>query len=186
MHQSSEPDHSQGQGAAIEQLFSQHYNASLRTAYRILRSREDAEDAVQTAYHIAFRHLSTFRRDSSFNTWVTRIVVNCCLAHLRQLRSRMLVGFHDVERTLSLAVSQSLTPEELCYQGEMQSAQYQAASQLSPDLRDVYAPCAIAGAGYAEVARKLGLTRAAAKSRLFRARRIVQHTLRAVTERRAA
>jgi len=35
---------------AINELFSQHYKASLRTAYRILRSKEDSEDAVQTAY----------------------------------------------------------------------------------------------------------------------------------------
>src|SRR5690242_10496069 len=45
------------QGDAINELFARHYGTSLRTAYRILRSKEDAEDAVQTACCAAFRNL---------------------------------------------------------------------------------------------------------------------------------
>ena len=67
------------QGDAINKLFAEHYKASLRTAYRILRSKEDSEDVVQTAYCAAFRHFHRFRGESSFKTWITRIVVNCCL-----------------------------------------------------------------------------------------------------------
>ena len=76
----------------INELFSQHYKASLRTAYRILRSKDDSEDAVQTAYCAAFRHLQHFRGESSFKTWITRIVVNCCLMQLRERRARLQVS----------------------------------------------------------------------------------------------
>jgi len=69
------------QGDAINELFlPSTTKVSLRTAYRILRSKEDSEDAVQTAYCAAFRHLHHFRGESSFTTWITpNRRLNCCL-----------------------------------------------------------------------------------------------------------
>jgi len=83
-------------GDVINDLFAQHYRASLRTAFRILRSNEDADDAVQNAYFEAFRHFNKFRGESSFKTWITRIVVNCYLMHLRERHYRPQVPLDDV------------------------------------------------------------------------------------------
>lgn len=186
MHQQmNEPEAPRGQWDTINQLFSQHYKASLRTAYRILRSKEDSEDAVQTAYCAAFKDFQTFRGESSFNTWITRIVVNCCLTQLRERRSRPHVRLDDISRTLPLE-SQTVTPEALCYLRELQAAHRHAASKLPGSLHDVYAPCVIADEAFAKVTRHLGLSTGAAKSRLFRARKKVERTLRPIIQRRAA
>ncbi|HYI92404.1 MAG TPA: sigma-70 family RNA polymerase sigma factor [Bryobacteraceae bacterium] len=174
------------QSDAINELFAQHYKASLRTAYRILRSKEDSEDAVQTAYCAAFQNFRAFRSESSFNTWITRIVVNCCLTQLRQRRSQPQVPLDDVQRSFPVLNSQAVTPETLCYLVELQAAHRHAVSRLPQDLHDVYAPCVLADAAFATVCRHLGLTTGAAKSRLFRARKKVEHTLRPVTQPRAA
>jgi RNA polymerase sigma-70 factor (ECF subfamily) len=48
-----------------------------------LRSKEDAEDAVQSALLSAFRHVADFRGNSRLRTWLARIVTNQCLLQLR-------------------------------------------------------------------------------------------------------
>jgi len=171
------------QDIVINELFVQNYEASLRTAYRILRSKEDSEDAVQTAYCAAFRHFYRFRGESSFKTWITRIVVNSCLMQLRERRARTQVALDDAQPAL---VSHALTPETLCYLRELQAAHTNAASRLPQSLKDVYAPFLIADMAVPTVPHDLGLTTAAAKSRLFRARRKVAHALQSVVHRRAA
>ena len=171
------------QGGAINELFAQHYKASLRTAYRILRSNQDSEDVVQTAYCAGFRHFHRFRGESSFKTWVTRIVVNCCLMQLRERRARPRVALDDVQPALE---SRAATPETLCYLRQLRAAHTNAASKLPPNLKDVYGPCLIADIEVPTVAHQLGLTATAAKSRLFRARRKVERDLQSVVQRRAA
>lgn len=171
------------QGDPIDELFAQHYKASLRTARRILRSREDSEDAVQTAYCAAYRNFHTFRGESSFNTWITRIVVNCCLMQLRARRARRQVTLDDAQPALESCAE---TPETLCYLRELQAAHAKAASRLPQNLKDVYAPCLIGGIAFPTVTHHLGLTSNAAKSRLFRARRKIEHALRPMIQRRAA
>jgi RNA polymerase sigma-70 factor (ECF subfamily) len=171
------------QGDAINELFAQHYGASLRTAYRILRSKEDAEDAVQTACFAAFRNFNKFRGESSFKTWIARIVVNSCLMQLRERRAKRQVALHDIQPALE---SHALTPETLCYQRELQAAHTKAAARLPQKLKDVYAPCLIADIAFPAVAHHLGLTKSAAKSRLFRARRRVEHSLQSVIRGKAA
>jgi hypothetical protein len=66
----------QGHQDSIAELFQRHYPASLKLACGILRHNDDAQDAVQVAYFLAFRRLDNFRGDASFKTWISRIVVN--------------------------------------------------------------------------------------------------------------
>ena len=77
-----------GDGQALSELFERHYTSSLRVARRILRSDEEAYDAVQSAYLAAFEHLHGFRGDAQFNTWMTRIVMNQCFIYLRRPERR--------------------------------------------------------------------------------------------------
>jgi len=170
------------QGTVINELFAKHYKASLRTAYRIPSSKEDSEDAVQTAYCAAFRHFHRFRGESSFKTWITRIVVNCCLMQLRERRARPQVALDDVQPALE---SHAVTPETLCYLRELQAAHTSAASRLPQNLKDIYVLCLIANIAFPTVAHHLGLTATAAKSRLFRARRKVEHAIQPMIQRRA-
>jgi len=73
-----------GDNAAVTELLGQHYASSLRLARGILRSEEESQDAVQSAYFSALRHMPSFRGDATFKTWITRIVMNECLARLRE------------------------------------------------------------------------------------------------------
>ena len=73
----------QGDQAAIAELFSRHYSSCLRLARGILRSEDDSQDAVQSAYVSAFQHFYAFRGESSFRTWISRIVINRCMVQRR-------------------------------------------------------------------------------------------------------
>jgi RNA polymerase sigma-70 factor (ECF subfamily) len=77
-----------GDSAAFECLVMPHWDALLRVTQRILRNREDAEDAVQTALLDAFRNLNGFHGRSRFSSWLTRITMNAALMRLRVSRRK--------------------------------------------------------------------------------------------------
>ena len=75
-----------GDSVASESLVMPHWGTLLRVTQRILRNREDAEDAVQTAFLDAFRNLNGFHGRSRFSSWLTRIAMNAALMRLQQNR----------------------------------------------------------------------------------------------------
>jgi RNA polymerase sigma-70 factor, ECF subfamily len=77
-----------GDSAAFECLVMPHWGALLRVTQRILRNREDAEDAVQSAFLDAFRNLKGFRGRSRFSSWLTRIAMNAAFMRLRVSRRK--------------------------------------------------------------------------------------------------
>lgn len=177
-----------GHGAegAVRELFVQHHAALFRTALGILRSREDAEDAVQSAYYNALRAMDGFRHEAQLKTWMIRIVVNCCLVQIRKRRASREVELAMALRSFPSFESDAVTPEKLSIEREMRMAHLRAASQLPRRLHEVYVPCALQGASIAEAAEQLGLSNAASKSRLHRARRIVEESLCSTMQRRVA
>lgn len=165
-------DGKRGNEPAITELFNRHYPSSLRLARGILRSLEEAQDSVQSAYLSAFLHLDSFREDAAFKTWITRIVTNHCLMRLRQPdRRRTWVDVDEPDENgmpVDLA-SQALTPEKFTLCGEISSAISDAAAKLPLRLREAFTLYAIAGLSLKEIAATLGLTVSGAKTRLFRA-----------------
>src|SRR6202051_519688 len=92
-----------GDNAAGTELLGRHYASSLRLARGMLRSEEESQDAVQSAYFSALRHIRNFRGDATFKTWITRIVMNECLARLRERRRRRdLFSLDDRSRSTEL------------------------------------------------------------------------------------
>jgi RNA polymerase sigma-70 factor (ECF subfamily) len=77
-----------GHEDAFGELYKRHQLRTYRTALRILRNQQDAEDAVQRAFQRALVNLERFREDSTFSTWLTRIAINEALMLLRQRRTR--------------------------------------------------------------------------------------------------
>src|SRR5579871_4723119 len=107
-----------GEEDAITELFQHHYPASLQLARGILHHSDEAQDAVQVAYFLAFRRLEDFRGESSFKTWISRIVVNCCLLQLREARRRMNWVQLEPQRA-DLIPSHGLTPEKAAWGREI-------------------------------------------------------------------
>jgi RNA polymerase sigma-70 factor, ECF subfamily len=75
-----------GDGAAFEEIVHTYGGRMLKVARRLLRSPEEAQDAVQDAFISAFRAIDGFDQGSKIYTWLHRIVVNSSLKRLRTLR----------------------------------------------------------------------------------------------------
>lgn len=163
-------DGQNGDRDATSELFRRHYSTCLRMARKVLRSEDESRDVVQSALLSAFRHLHTFRGDSTFKTWLGRIVVNQCFMHLRQRRPNWidLDSLYETGMADQLAAP-AFTPEKLALSGEIGAALADGVSRLPEPLREVFSLYASSGLSLKEVAGTLGLTLPTVKTRLFRA-----------------
>ncbi|MCU1323481.1 MAG: polymerase, sigma-24 subunit, subfamily [Acidobacteriaceae bacterium] len=84
-----------GDGDAFAVLTRRYEKRLLRIAILITKNTEDSEDAVQEAFLKAYWRIETFRGQSSFSTWLTRIVINTCLMQLRKNRTRPHVSLDE-------------------------------------------------------------------------------------------
>jgi RNA polymerase sigma-70 factor, ECF subfamily len=163
-----------GNDAAFAELIERHQNSCLKLALSILRDKSDAEDEVQNACWKAFQHLGQFNREAKFSTWLTRIVVNQCLMRLRQAKRAKLFYMDDTQVgdevvTLELR-DDNLNPEEELGRQEIAEAVKQEIERIPPLLRKVFVLRDVQNLSMEDVAEQLGISIAAAKSRLLRAR----------------
>lgn len=163
-----------GDNAAFAELIERHQGTCKRLALSILRDRQDAEDEVQNACWKAFEHLGQFQSDAKFSTWLSRIVVNQCLMRLRKdRRARFLYideGVQGEEVATIELPDETRTPEEAFASAEIGKALQQEIRRIPPLLREVFVLRDVQELPMAYVADRLGISIAAAKSRLLRAR----------------
>jgi RNA polymerase sigma-70 factor (ECF subfamily) len=156
------------------------YNQRLYRAVRaILQNDSDAEDVVQQAYLNAYRHLDQFEGRARFSTWLTRIAVYEALSRRRRARDKPL-GSGDDEQ-IGRAVSTAPDPERQTYAGELSAILESALDALPHGYRSVFTLREIDGLNTAETARQLRVSEGTVKTRLHRARDLLQRKLHDVT-----
>ena len=164
----------QGDQTAFSELTRRNYSSSFKLAVSILRDWQEAEDEVQNAYWKAYQHIGQFQQDSKFSTWMTRIVVNQCLMRLRQVRRANFLYLDDTligeERGTLELVDRGDSPEQQLGTKELGALLKQEIRRIPPLLRSVFLLRDVNELPMAEVAERLGISVAAAKSRLLRAR----------------
>lgn len=163
-----------GDDTAFAELLRRHYSSCLKLALSILRDRSDAEDEVQNASWKAFQHIGQFQQDSKFSTWLTRIVVNQCLMRLRQLRRAKFLYIDDTligdEITTMEMPDKGESPETQLGKLEVATMLKNEIARIPPLLRNVFLLRDVQQLPMPDVAEQLGISIAAAKSRLLRAR----------------
>jgi len=170
-----------GDNNAFDELMKRHQTAVLKVALSIVRDKQDAEDEVQNAFWKAYQHINQFQRDAKFSTWLTRIVVNQCLMRLRQARRAKFAYLDEVQPGEEMGpfelrdVGQS--PEESLGQSEMSQVLDREIGRTPPLLRNVFLLRDVQERPMTEVAKDLGISVAAAKSRLLRARTELRNRL---------
>ena len=78
----------QGDRRAFRMLVDRHKRMVFNVAWRMLRNREDAEDAAQEAFLRAFRSMRTFRGQAKFSSWLVQIAVNVCLSFVESVHAK--------------------------------------------------------------------------------------------------
>jgi RNA polymerase sigma-70 factor (ECF subfamily) len=164
-----------GRRAPFGELFERHMKQVSRVTRRIVRSREDAEDATQECFLNAFVHLKDFDGRSQFATWLTRIAINAALMKLRKDRRAREVPI-DEPNPSSEPVAQrdfpydAPDPEESFSLRERKRIVKSAISGLRPRTRNVMELIHLREHSIRETAQILGISTGAVKARMFHAK----------------
>jgi RNA polymerase sigma-70 factor (ECF subfamily) len=164
-----------GRRAPFGELCERHMKQVSCVTRRIIRNREDAEDAAQECFLNAFVHLKDFDGRSQFATWLTRIAINAALMKLRKNRGAREVPI-DEPTPSSEPVAQrefrydARDPEESCSLRERKRIVKSAISGLRPRARNVVELIHLQEHSTRETAQILGISTAAVKARMFHAR----------------
>jgi RNA polymerase sigma-70 factor (ECF subfamily) len=162
-----------GDRSALDELFRRYRNVAYRVAYRLLGHEADALDAVQNGFINALKHLRRFRRQSSFKTWLLRVI------DIGRQRKRD-------ERFPSASISPTL--DEFCpataspvaaglERDDLRRAVDAALARLPAAQRQTFVLHVEGGLTYREVAEALGISIGTVMSRLFYARQKLKELL---------
>jgi len=169
-----------GDRPAFAELWQRHSNTVFKVAYRITQNRDDAEDVIQEAWMRAYVHLNTFDGRAKFSTWLTRVVINSALMTLRRKRAHpetsMDITDGETGQPREFA-DQTKNVDELYVRHERTERLRRAICRLQPSLRNVVEIHQSNDRSLKEIAKLAGLSVAATKSRLLRARAALRRDL---------
>jgi RNA polymerase sigma-70 factor (ECF subfamily) len=164
-----------GGRAPFGELCERHGKKVFRVVYRIMRNRQDAEDAVQDCLLNAFVHIKDFDERSRFATWLIRIAINAALGKLRKKRGIREVPMDEPSPSRELGApleiqDNSPDPEETYRLLERRQIVNATISELRPRVREVVELHEFQEHSVRETAQIMGISIAAVKARMFHAR----------------
>src|SRR5262249_17132395 len=166
--------------AELFEILMRRYNKRLyRVARAILGSDAEAEDVMQDAYVRAYAHLDQFANRAKFSTWLTKIAVHEALARARRARRFEAIDSRmesDGDGMIPF-VSSALDPERQLFDQEMKALLEAALDSLPEESRAVFVLREVEGMSTVETAGALGISEEAVKTRLHRARAMLQGQL---------
>jgi RNA polymerase sigma-70 factor (ECF subfamily) len=169
--------------AATRALIQINNRRLFRLARGILRNDAEAEDVVQETYVRAFTHLESFRGDSSFSSWLSRIAINDALGRLRRQRASPIRSGPDRSVTGDNVIvpfpqaDPSADPEKAMAQREIQHVVERAVDDLPDTFRFVFMARVIEGLTVEETADLLAIKPETVKTRLHRARSLLRENV---------
>lgn len=172
-----------GDSTAFDELVRRYEGKVFHLTRRILGDPDEAEDALQETFLSAYRGLPRFKREAKFSTWIFRIATNAALMRLRKRRpdvvslDQPLASDADHDASPLELRDWSATPDEELADQETRVAMDQAIAALPPELAAVFVLRDVEGLSNEETAEATGLSLAAAKSRLHRARLFLRDRL---------
>lgn len=163
-----------GDVQSFEILISRYQKMAYNIAYRIMGNEEDAKDMAQESFIKIFRYIKNFRMDSSFSTWMYRIVMNTCKDELRKKKLKVISIDKPIETSdgsMQMDIEdKSRTPEELLESKETSEEVQEALSQISDNNRIVVVLRDIKGFSYSEISDIIEVPVGTIKSRINRGR----------------
>ena len=174
-----------GDFAAFEALVDRHGRRIFSLAMRMVRRYQDAEEVVQQTFLSVVEHLTEFREESRFATWLTRIAANHALVLLRKRarhRTVPLADDHGDDAYSAIPHPEYIarwreTPEQLASQRETRRLLAETLDQLDEKYRLVFLLRDVEGLSTEETAETLEISVSNVKVRLLRARLMLRERL---------
>jgi RNA polymerase sigma-70 factor (ECF subfamily) len=174
----------EGDSAQFESLAKRYASKIYGLAMRMTRNPSDAEDAVQEAFLLVYTKLESFRGESAFGTWLYKVALNSIYMKLRQRKHAAEDNIEDYlpkfdERGMMQGRVRKFgdDPESDAIRQQSTTAVREAIDRLPAEYRIVLVARDIDELSSEETAEALGLTVAAVKSRLHRARLFLRQQL---------
>jgi RNA polymerase sigma-70 factor (ECF subfamily) len=168
-----------GDARAFGRLVDRHKAKAMILAMRILRNREDAEEALQDAFIRVYKALSSFEWKSSFSTWLYRIVYNTCITALgRRSERERRENDSDEEYALPEAIeSDEPLPDVKVESNEFEEMVLTEIDKLPASYGSTFALFAVQEMSYEEIVDVMGLPLGTVKARIFRARMLLRNAI---------
>lgn len=162
----------QGETHAFDELVRRYQDRLVHSLEHCLGSREDALDAAQQAFTLAWRKLSSFRRQSGFYSWLYRIARNAAVSSHRkqQLPSGSLEQMNDAAGFEPTDSRPDASPDHAMQQDENVRMVQLALQQIPEEFRAPLVLKEIDGFSYEQIAEVLDIPLGTVRSRIFRAR----------------
>lgn len=164
-----------GDMVAFEELLSRHRDKIYARAFSMMRNEDEAVDLSQEAWVKGWQRLKQFQGESSFVTWMTRIVINLCLDQLRKQKRQRAESIEHLDEELGGVERQmptvTVNPTEGLERTELRARIDRALSQLSYEHRTVLILHEFEDLEYKEIAKRMECSIGTVMSRLFYARR---------------
>ncbi len=174
-----------GKNEAFKALVERYQQRAYRIAYGILHQSDDAMDAAQEAFIKVYQNIDNFRGESSFYTWLGRIVTNICIDTIRKRKRSQAVAFDEKISPPSDVGDQNLIgnmretqPGASIERKDLNKALNEALSLLSEAHRTTILLRDVDGLSYEEIAEVMQCHVGTVMSRLHYARKNLQISLR--------
>jgi RNA polymerase sigma-70 factor (ECF subfamily) len=178
-----------GQTEAFDQLVNRYRSRVFAMIYNMVHNEQDAWDLAQDSFVKAWKSIKRFRGQSSFYTWLYRIVMNVTIDHARKKQIKGTgtefndeVKLGDIEPAARTAPRSEPLPHRQMERSEIRGRIDAAIAQLTPEHRAVILMKETEDMQYHEIAEALGCSIGTVMSRLFYARKRLQNLLRDVYE----
>lgn len=158
---------------AFEELVRRYEGRVYSMAYRFMGNHADAVDLAQEGFIRLYQNLPGFRGDSSFSTWMYRVVANACRDELRRRQRQRNVSLDEMAESAGGNIpvpSMEVSPEESAERNELQEYVQMCLNSLSEEHRLILIMREMQGLSYEEIADTLDCSLGTVKSRLNRAR----------------
>ncbi len=175
-----------GNTGPYEELVFRHRDKIYARAFSMLRNEDEAMDLSQEAWIKGWQRLKQFKRDASFTTWMTRIVINLCLDFLRKKQRQQTDSLQqmeedsgNVERRMPMVI---INPTAGMEREELLAEIDRGMAKLSYEHRTVLIMHEYEGLEYKEIAKAMHCSIGTVMSRLFYARRRLASLLTALNK----
>jgi RNA polymerase sigma-70 factor (ECF subfamily) len=173
-----------GADEAVESLVKEHAGLVYRIAYVVLRSHQDAEDAVQETFVRVLRYSGRLAAVENPKTWLARIAWRVAVDRSKRRSGKREVPLEDPAKPFEEVASPDASADEAMHSARMGAALEKLIAALPAKLREPLVLSAIKEMSPREAGGVLGINEAAVRSRVFRARQILKEKLAAHVDRK--
>ena len=175
-----------GEKEAYDLLVLKYQQRVINLISRFVKNHSDALDVSQETFIKAYRALPNFRGESAFYTWLYRIAVNTAKNHLTVQSRKITKSDYDVadieQIEGNMSLTEQTTPESLLVKDELQETILKTIENLPEDLKSAIMFRVIEGFSYEEIAEVMECPVGTVRSRIFRAREMIDSKIKPLLE----